>query len=172
MYYYPTGVEWEVAFKFRGNLCFSFSCCWLSLIYLELWRANLDKAETLHQYACDTKKIHLWTSIKLISNYTAMISTEKSIYSYSNPVKQNWPWVTSDTCSRLHQLTYGWHHNLPVSWKCAPVSRNGAPTAAEVLSLSPCFSICALAGGKTPDIELNGFLTHCTFLLKWLWCTI
>lgn len=169
MYHYPAGVEWEVAFKFRGNLCFPFSCCCLSLIYLELWRANLDKAETLHQYACDMKKIQLWTSIKLISDYTAMISIEKSIYCYSTLVKQNWPWVTSDTCSRSHQLTYGWHHNLSVSWKTVPVSRNWAPAAAEVLSRSACFSICALTGGKTPDKELNSFLTHSTFLLKRLW---
>lgn len=93
-----------------------------------------------------------------------------SIYCYSTPVKQNWPWggLQTHAVGRTNSLIADITTSLSAE-KLAPVSRNGAPTEAEVLSLSPCFFICALTDGKTPDKALNGFLPHRTFLLKWLW---
>lgn len=128
------------------EICVLCRCC-LSLIYWELWRANLDKAGTF-QHVIWRKHLSRWLILpwSLWKWYLLSLSSCRTK-----------PGCFQTHKTRSHQLTYGWHHNLPVSWKIAPVSRNGAPTAADVPSLSPCFSICALTGGKTPDKALNAF---------------
>lgn len=58
MHYPPAGVGWEVAVESSEKIC-DLSCYWLSLMYLELSRTNLDKAGTPYQYECDMKILYV-----------------------------------------------------------------------------------------------------------------